>query len=116
MFFCKRHLQTVHDLCLICTTGVVASLNSRRSFTALCGTGQVRANHDGVGRSAASGRRRKESRKKEPKRPIALFVAMPGAPFVGSLLLVVRPGAPSSFLLLAMASNLVASSDDLIYY
>ena len=27
-----------------------------------------------------------------------LLVAMPGAPFVASLLLVVRPGAPSSFL------------------
>ena len=34
-----------------------------------------------------------------------LLVAMPGAPFVASLLLVVRPGAASSFLLLVVASN-----------
>ena len=32
----------------------------------------------------------------------APFVAMPGAPFVASLLLVVRPGAPSSFLFLVV--------------
>ena len=36
-----------------------------------------------------------------------LPVAMPGAPFVASLLVAVRPGAPSSFLLL-VASNLLA--------
>ena len=37
----------------------------------------------------------------------SLLEAMPGAPFVASLLLVVRPGAPNSFLfLIAMASTL----------
>ena len=49
--------------------------------------------------AAAKGRTPKVH-KHQPERPIAPFVAMPFAPLVASLLLVVRPGAPSSVCLL----------------
>ena len=80
----SRSVDIVHGVCL--------------AMTAMRSPGRVR-----LQRRVTAMRRVTVSFLGRRQRPIAPFVAMPGAPFVAScsfLLLVVRPGAPSSFLLL----------------
>ena len=92
------------------SSGRPASLTNTSEYFSLAAWISCR---QGRGRQGSPGRDPPENHPKRPSSILAPFVAMPFVPFVASLFLV-RPGAPSSVLLLVvrMAFHLIAMFEE----